>query len=220
MHWHVYADEESLAQGCADFIASAIVETLEHKQDCHVALPGGGTPARCFQLLAEKNLDWQHIFWLPADERTYPAGHPQRNDTMIRKNLCALLPNGDDHLISIPTELGTEQATSVLVQKLKGIKNLDVAFLGMGEDGHTASLFPGNQALQASADAVAVHDSPKPPSERVSLSLKFLQQSRFKIVLTKGKGKREIIRRIKAGEEFPVNLLGDVNWFIDDLAKG
>ena len=220
MHWHVYPDEESLARGCADFIAHAISDTLGHKAHCHVALPGGATPARCFQLLAAKKLDWQRIFWLPADERTYPAGHAQRNDTMIRDNLCALLPNGDDNLIPIPSELGTEQAAAQLDKQLKTIGNLDIAFLGMGEDGHTASLFPANPALQASSDAVAVYDSPKPPSERVSLGLKFLRRSRYKIVLTRGQGKRDIIRRIKAGEEFPVTMLGDVHWFIDATANG
>lgn len=220
MQWHVYPDDEQLAQACADFIAAAIDETLEQQSSCHVALPGGNTPARCFQLLAAKDLDWQHIYWLPADERTYPVGHAERNDTMIRDNLCALLPNGDDNLITMPTELGTEQAAAVIKEKLKAITSLDIALLGMGEDGHTASLFPGNPALDVNAEAVAVYHSPKPPPERVSMSLNYLQQCRYKVVLTKGEGKREIIRRIKAGEEFPITMLGDLHWFIDISANG
>ena len=220
MQWHVYPDDESLAQACADFIASAIEETLQHKPHCHVALPGGGTPARSFQLLALKDLDWQHIYWLPADERTFPSGHAERNDTMIRQNLCSLLPNGDDNLLTIPTELGTQQAAEDMKQKLNSIGNLDIAFLGMGEDGHTASLFPDNPALDSGDDAVAIYQSPKPPSERVSLGLNYLQQCRYKVVLTKGEGKREIIQRIKAGEQFPVALLGDdTHWFIDESAN-
>ena len=139
---------------------------------------------------------------------------------MIRDNLCVLLANGDANLIRIPTELGTEQAAAVINEKLKGITNLDIALLGMGEDGHTASLFPGNPALDSSDHAVAVFQSPKPPPERVSLTLHFLQQSLNKAVLTKGRGKREIILRIKSGERFPVTLVGDdIHWFIDEPAN-
>ncbi|MDJ0832802.1 MAG: 6-phosphogluconolactonase [Gammaproteobacteria bacterium] len=220
MHWHVYSDDESLAQACADFIAEAIADTLGHKALCHVALPGGNTPARCFQLLAVQDLDWQRVFWLPADERTLPAGHQERNDTMIRANLCALLPNGDDNLITIPTELGTEQAAVVINEKLKTIDSLDIALLGMGEDGHTASLFPGDPALDGTDAAVAVYQSPKPPPQRVSLSLNYLQQCRYKVVLTRGEGKREIIQRIKTGEAFPITMLGNLHWFIDASADG
>ena len=130
------------------------------------------------------------------------------------------MPNGDNNLLTIPTELGTEQAAAVTNQKLNSIGNFDIAFLGMGEDGHTASLFPDNPALDSDDAAVAVFQSPKPPPERVSLGLNYLQQCRYKVVLTKGEGKREIIQLIKSGTEFPVSLLGDdTHWFIDESAN-
>ena len=77
----------------------------------------------------------------------------------------------------------------------------------------------GRSLSAASSAAVEVYDSPKPPAERVSLGLEFLRQSRYRIILTSGQGKRDIIRRIKAGEEFPVTKLGDIHWFIDEAAN-
>ena len=96
--------------------------------------------------------------------------------------------------------------------------HVDIAFLGMGEDGHTASLFPGNAALGDLRSVVPVYHSPKPPSERVTLSLDTLNKADCRVILTGGSAKATIINRIKEGGALPVNSIGDINWFVDNEA--
>jgi 6-phosphogluconolactonase len=100
------------------------------------------------------------------------------------------------------------------------IQAFDIAFLGMGEDGHTASLFPGNQALHDEHSVVAVRQSPKPPDERVSMGISTLKKARCRIVLASGEDKQAVIAQVRAGDELPVNLIGDIEWFIDKDAAG
>jgi len=88
----------------------------------------------------------------------------------------------------------------------------------MGEDGHTASMFPENKALSDTRAVVPVYNSPKPPVERVSLSLTSLLKAKSRLVLTTGSGKASAITQVKAGENLPINCIGDINWFIDEAA--
>ena len=90
----------------------------------------------------------------------------------------------------------------------------------MGEDGHTASLFPGNAALDDTRPAVPVHHAPKPPPERVSLGLTTLQSAGERIVLVTGQDKRDALQRIGAGERLPITMAGPLLWFIDAGAAG
>lgn len=177
-------------------------------------VPGGSTPAGCFASLTEKSLPWDKLHFYPGDERCYPEGHPQRNDVMITEHLLSML--APVHFYPMPAEDGPEQAAASYRETIQGIDAFDIAFLGMGEDGHTASLFPGNAALQETASVVAVHDAPKPPAERVSMGLNTLRQARVRVVLAAGAAKAEIIQRIRSGDVLPVNSIGDIHWFIDE----
>jgi 6-phosphogluconolactonase len=220
MNWHVFADGEALSKACAQRIAECIAQTLQRQAHCHVALPGGSTPAATFKVLASSELPWDKVFWLPGDERCLPVGDAERNDLMIRQNLCRLLPNGDQNLIAIPAEMGPARGAARFAEQLQHIGPMDVALLGMGEDGHTASLFPGNDALRDEAAAVAVFDSPKPPPKRVSMGLGYLNRSRHRIVLAAGAGKQPVIRQIQQGVRFPVSLLLDAEYYLDVAAAG
>lgn len=213
-HWATYPSLDAAARAAADFLAEAIVASVGARGACHVIVPGGTTPAGCFARLAEKDLPWDNIHWYPGDERCYPAGHPERNDVMIAEHLLSRLSTV--HFHPMPAELGPEQAAAAYREMIKGIDAFDIAFLGMGEDGHTASLFPGNAALQEMASSVvAVHDAPKPPTDRVSMGLATLRQARLRMVLTAGPAKAAIIQRIREGEVLPVNQVGDIHWFVD-----
>jgi len=215
MHnWFVYKDFESLSQAAADFIENEIQSCLSHNDICHVALPGGNSPVLCLNLLAEKNLPWSKIHWYLGDERCYPQNHSERNDVMLQKNLWSRVGKTNIHLI--PAELGAEKAAEVYREIIGYFSAFDLVFLGLGEDGHTASLFPGNDALDDFRSVIPVFDSPKPPSHRVSLSIETLKKARNRIILTSGVSKAEVIKRIKQGEDLPVNRIGDINWFIDE----
>jgi 6-phosphogluconolactonase len=217
MHkWFVYKEFNEASKAAADFIASRIEASIAQKNSCHVILPGGNTPAICLSYLAEKNLPWNKVHWYPGDERCYPSGHDDRNDVMLNKNLWSHLADTNVHMI--PAELGAEEAASVYRELVSSIENFDIAFLGMGEDGHTASLFPDNAALQDTRSVVPVYDSPKTPDERVSFSINTLKNARCRIVLTSGASKAGIIARIKDGEPLPINCLGEINWYVDKAA--
>jgi len=215
-HWTISTSLESASIAAADYIASQISAAIEARGVCHMIVPGGNTPAGCFTLLAEKSLPWDKLHCYPGDERCYEAGHAERNDVMIEANLLSRLPG--IHFHPMPAELGAEQGAIVYRTTLGLVERFDIAFLGMGEDGHTASLFPDNEALHEKEAVVAVHQSPKPPADRISLSMLTLQQARTRVVLAAGDSKAEIMARIRAGEPLPVNQVGGIHWFVDEAA--
>ncbi|MCW8910244.1 MAG: 6-phosphogluconolactonase [Gammaproteobacteria bacterium] len=219
MHqWNVYKTFDEASKAAADFIATQIQASIAQNNSCHVILPGGNTPAVCLSYLAKKFLPWNKVHWYPGDERCVPSGHADRNDVMLEKNLWSHLD--DTHAHIIPAELGAEEAASVYRDMISHIKQFDIAFLGLGEDGHTASLFPDNKALNDTRSVVPVYHSPKPPAERVSLSMSTLRNTPCRIVLVGGPTKAEIIARIKQGETLPINSLGDIYWYLDEAAVG
>lgn len=217
MHnWHLFSDFDKASVAAADFLALRIEECLETKMHCHVVLPGGNSPAKCLSYLANKNLAWHKIHWYLSDERCYPSGHTERNDVMLEKNLWSKIPDPVIH--RIPAELGVEKAAEKYREIINGIECFDVVFLGMGEDGHTASLFPANDALNDCRSVIPVYNSPKPPAQRVSLSRQTLLNAKCRMVLTGGTEKSKVLAAIKQGELLPVNQVGDINWFLDELA--
>ncbi len=217
MHkWFIYDEFDAVSKAAAEFLAKEIEACLRNKNICHVILPGGNTPATCLRYLANKKLPWEKIHWYLGDERCFPRDHSERNDVMLDKNFWSLLNIANIHLI--PAELGAEKAAEHYREEIATVDHFDIAFLGIGEDGHTASLFPENQALGDSRSVIPVYHSPKPPSDRVSLSLQTLRNAHCKVVLASGLSKASIIERIKNGESFPINCIGDINWFIDQDA--
>lgn len=217
MHqWNVYKKFEEAAKQAADFLAASIEDCLQDKGVCHVILPGGNTPVLTLELLAEKSLSWNKIHWYMGDERCYPQGHSERNDLMVDNHLWSRISKTNIHLM--PAELGAEKGAELYRNEIKVINNFDIAFLGMGEDGHTASLFPNHLALKDERSVIPVYDSPKPPSDRVSLSRNTLTKTKIKIVLAVGHSKSDVIAKIKAGENLPINTIGDIYWFVDEAA--
>jgi len=219
MHkWHVYKNKEHVSSAAAQFLINKIQDVLINKPRCNIVLPGGSTPAQCLKVVAKSDLPWDKIHWYLGDERCYPAGHEDRNDTMIRKNIWEQINSPEKNNHPISTELGPEEAATIYSNEIEESGGLDIVLLGMGEDGHTASLFPGNIALESTQAAVAVYNSPKAPDERVSLSLETLKSSQCKMVLALGEGKNKAIKQIKAGEQLPINRIGSLDWFVDEGA--
>lgn len=217
MHkWNIYKTFDEASNATAEFIASNIKLTIKDKGICRVILSGGNSPIACLKEMSKKLLPWEKVHWYLADERCYPQEHAERNDLMIKQNLWSLISNTNIHII--PAELGAEQAAEKYREVIRIVDYFDIAFLGVGEDGHTASLFPDNKALQDTRTVVPVYDSPKAPSDRVSLSLNTLKRSLCKVVLADGSTKGPIIKRIKAGEILPINSVGDINWYVDESA--
>jgi 6-phosphogluconolactonase len=221
MHdWQILPESDAVAHAAAELIAARIRAVTARKGQCHVALPGGTTPAACLRLLAAMKLPWDAIHWYLGDERCLPVGDAERNDSMIRDCLWSRAPIPASHCHSVPAELGPQAAAEAYSRVMAEVGTLDIVLLGMGEDGHTASLFPGNPALQLDTPAVPVFDAPKPPPERVSLSIPTLQAAAQRIVLITGAGKREAVEQMRAGEPLPINRVGDLLCLADQAAAG
>jgi 6-phosphogluconolactonase len=217
MHkWFVYQTFDAASQAAADFLADRIATSVQQQGVCHVILPGGDTPVRCLGYLAEKTLPWDKVHWYPGDERCLPRGDARRNDVMLEKNFWCRLSTANVH--AMPAELGAARAAEVYREVISAIECFDIAFLGMGEDGHTASLFPHNTALNDPQAVVPVYNAPKSPAERVSLSISTLRRTRCRMVLTAGEAKAAVLVRIKQGEALPVNSVGDIHWYLDAAA--
>lgn len=215
-HWNIYPEFNEASQQAADYLAQKIEHYIKNNGVCHVILPGGNTPVASLGMLAEKPLAWDKVHWYLGDERCLPQGDAERNDFMLENTLWSKMER--THIHRIAAELGTEEAAAQYRNEIKDIDAFDIAYLGMGEDGHTASLFPQHEALEDQRPVIPVYHSPKPPSDRVSLSIDTLAKTKTKIVLVSGKSKAPVIRQIKEGAALPINSIGDIDWFIDEAA--
>jgi 6-phosphogluconolactonase len=196
------ADGDAVAERAAQMLAELLASTLTSRSSAHLALSGGTTPAGAYRALALPSWDGVELWF--GDERCVGPEDPQSNYLMAKQTLLGHAPGALVHRIQ--GELGAERAAAAYSQLLRervrgegaqgALPVLDVVLLGIGEDGHTASLFPHNPALQAhGALCVAVHDAPKPPPDRVSLSLELLRAARSTILLATGAAKAQALAR-------------------------
>ncbi|HEX2084717.1 MAG TPA: 6-phosphogluconolactonase [Solirubrobacteraceae bacterium] len=182
-----------------------------------IALSGGTTPRRAYELLAERGVGDARL-WL-VDERCVPGDHPDSNARMIREAMGEGV-----RLVEARGELGPEDAAWLyardLVAALGDVPVLDVVVLGLGEDGHTASLFPRHpQAFAAHAPVIGVRGSPKPPPERITLTLPVIDRARHTVLMATGESKREPLARVRAGDdELPPARLRALDEIVCDVA--
>ena len=216
---------EHAAQQVADLIAAAGARPF------HLALAGGTTPERCHELLAPKVADWSHVhIWL-SDERAVPPDHEDANFLMIRRSLLDRIEIPEANVHRVLGELGADEAAARYEQEIldtvaagaDGVPLFDVAMAGMGPDGHTCSLFPGHPELDIRDRFVApVHDSPKPPPDRVTFTLPLLHAARLTLLLVDGPAKRDAMARVAAGPDpaTPASLLagGTLEVVVDEAA--
>ncbi|HET7467638.1 MAG TPA: 6-phosphogluconolactonase [Candidatus Dormibacteraeota bacterium] len=210
--FRVLATPEDVARAAAD----QIVDALDGGARTFV-LAGGNTPRRCYELLAKSDVKWGRVTVLFGDERCVPPDDPESNYRMAREMLLDTVAPATVH--RIPGELGAEEAAAHYDRIVGSLTPLDVVLLGAGEDGHTASLFPGHPEVEAEGYAVAVHNAPKPPPDRVSLTLPALQAARHVIVLATGAGKAEAVAKARRGE-VPSGMIAGALWLIDSAAAG
>ncbi len=198
--------------------AAALVERFVQEGGGTLVISGGTTPVQAYDLLAGRSgLAWGRVTVLFADERCVPPDDPESNYGMAQAKLIARVHPASVHRMA--GELGAEEAARRYDDVLSTLGALDLVLLGIGEDGHTASLFPGNPALEAGGLAVAVHGAPKPPPDRVSLSFQALRSARRVIVLATGSGKAEAVRRARTGE-VPAGMIPEAIFLLDPAAAG
>jgi 6-phosphogluconolactonase len=199
--------------------AAAAVEIVDaiRKGARTLVLAGGTTPKRCYELLAGMDVKWGEVTVLFGDERCVPPDHPDSNYRMVRETLLSRVAPASVHRIA--GELGPTAAARAYSLVVGFLVPLDVVLLGVGEDGHTASLFPGHPALNADGWTVSVRNAPKPPPLRVSLTLAALRGARRVIILATGAGKADAVARAKQ-HEVPSGMIAGARWLLDRAAAG
>ena len=203
--WHFVRDVEQLVSQALSRVGRAARQAIQARDAFHLVLSGGTTPQALYTRLNTLETDWRkwHIWF--GDERCLPAHDAARNSQMAWSSWLhdSAIPSQQIH--PIPAELGAEAAAAAYIQTLSGIALFDLVLLGLGEDGHTASLFPGHVwgTCQDSAAVLAVHGAPKPPVDRVSLSARRLNQARAVFFLVAGGAKFDAVAAWRRGEPIP-----------------
>lgn len=207
----VFADPHALAEAAADEFVLAAREALAARDVFRVALAGGRTPRETYVRLASEprrsRVDWGRVHAFFGDERCLPAGHPDRNDKQARLALLDHVPIAEEHVHPIDAE--SPDAAELAESELRiafhlgrgALPAFDLVLLGLGADGHTASLFPGSPALEEKRRlAVRVEGAPKPYTERITLTLPVLSAASRVLFLATGAGKREAAAKLQAGD--------------------
>jgi 6-phosphogluconolactonase len=199
----VLRDADAVAADAAEAVLAAADDAIAARGVFRVVLAGGSTPQAAYRLLAHASADWGHWHCYFGDERCLPAGAAERNSHAAHEAWLGRVPIPQGQVHPIPAEQGAEPAAAAYEPIVADALPFDLVLLGMGEDGHTASLFPGHE-VRPGPLVMPVHGAPKPPPDRVSLTPSALCRARRMLVLVTGAGKRPALARWKAGEGLPV----------------
>jgi len=206
------ASADAVAQATVDIVIKAAKQAIKERDVFHWVLAGGTTPKQAYIILRDADIDWAKVHVWFGDERCLPIGDAERNDHMADEALLKHVPIPEAQIHRIQAQLGAEKAAALYHNILRLYPAMDLVLLGMGEDGHTASLFPDNPALESTRLAIAVFNSPKPPVERVSMGYTALNLAKQRVILITGEGKRDVWQRIQQGEDFPVSRVQQALW--------
>ncbi|MEE8392652.1 MAG: 6-phosphogluconolactonase [Anaerolineae bacterium] len=223
----IYAHAAELARAAAEYVVTVAEDAVAARGQFTVALAGGSTPRATYALLANDEfvtrMNWQHthVFW--GDERCVPPDHPDSNYRMACEALLYHVSISTRNVHRIQGELNPEQAASIYQDELRAVLGTDGRFdlilLGMGADGHTASLFPGTTALEERERAVVAVYVERTQSWRVTLTLPVINAARHVLFLVSGKAKAAALAQVNAGEPLPASLVqpshGQLTWMVD-----
>jgi 6-phosphogluconolactonase len=230
----IVPDAEALAREAAQRFVQLAREAAGSRGRFSAALSGGSTPGHLYRLLAgapyRDQVPWEevHLFW--GDERCVPPGDPGSNYRLADEELIAHVPIPADNVHRVRGELETDAAARAYERELHDYfcgprARFDLVLLGLGEDGHTASLFPGSPLLAGAerlvAPAMAAYQDR--PAQRVTLTLAAINTARQVLFLVSGEAKAGIVQAVREGEgRFPAGLVrptaGQLTWLLDTAA--
>jgi 6-phosphogluconolactonase len=221
--WQVFPDVAALAGQAQALILDAARQSIAARGVFHLVLAGGNTPKDAYERLRECGANWVKWQIYFGDERCLPRGDPGRNDTMARRAWLDHIRIPPVNIHPIPAEHGAEKGAQRYAEILRRAPEFDLVLLGLGEDGHIASLFPGHPlgSKEGDADVLAVRTAPKPPPERVSLSAARLSRARRALFMVGGESKRDAMRAWRAGADIPARHIAPalgVDVYVDRAA--
>lgn len=205
VRWRALADAVALRDAACAHIVDAAATAIRDRQRFVLVLSGGTTPRAVYRKLRTADTDWScwHIYF--GDERCLPRDDPERNSMMAADAWLdhVSIPPSQRHVIA--AELGATIGAREYARDLRDVGEFDLVLLGLGEDGHTASLFAGHNwgASSDAPDALAVVGAPKPPPQRVSLSATRLSRTRAALFLVAGESKRDAVKAWRTGAAIP-----------------
>ncbi|HSK38456.1 MAG TPA: 6-phosphogluconolactonase [Arenibaculum sp.] len=243
----IYATEEQLAEAAAEHFVDQASEAFERQGRFCVALSGGKTPRAAYTLIARppyvQQVDWQRVFIFFDDERCLPPEHPDSNYRMARESLLDRVDIPKENIYRMRGEIAREDAAREYDERIRSFfgmtapgagdqKLFDLAFMGIGPDGHTASLFPGDPALEIEdrwAAAVIHRGPPAPLVDRITLTRPAYRRTRQMTFLVSGAEKSAVLRQILQPEpgiemsELPAAQVwaenDNVLWLVDTPAS-
>ena len=220
--WHKFENPDAVATEAAQRIVQSASRAIAERGLFRIVLAGGSTPEAAYRLLVAADTDWSCWEIYFGDERCLPMNDTERNSQMASRAFLDAVAVPAANVHNIPAERGAETAAREYQTVISSAMPFDLVLLGIGEDGHTASLFPGQQH-PANQLVHAVHNAPKPPSDRVSLSAHALSEAREVLVLATGSGKQEAIQAWQAAKPVPIAEIGGpatVDVLLDNAALG
>ncbi len=210
-------EPSAFADAAAGWIRQKIQEVLRQADRCHLMLAGGSTPMPIYQRLAEQDdLPWQRIVIYFGDERCVPPMTPENNAFMA---LSRLFPAGVPQGVSVHRMCGEEEPDKA-AQDYESLlpPRIDILILGMGGDGHTASIFPGSVALDEEQRRVMPVIGSKPPLQRLTITPPVIRDASHVLVLAQGEEKADAVRRALIERGVPAALAADRDWLLDRQA--
>jgi 6-phosphogluconolactonase len=224
---HVFENPRELARAAAEMFAEEAAKNIQEKGSFSVALAGGSTPKALYELLATEYrdaLEWEEIHAFFGDERIVPPDHEDSNYRMAQHALLSQVPVGS--VRRMRGELDPREAAALYEQELRtffgGPPRFDLVLLGIGEDGHTASLFPNTPALDVTDRFVVENPVEKLGTVRLTLTLPAINVAKRLVFLVAGEGKAGALEKILEGDtnphEYPAKLVrqeGEATWMVD-----
>jgi len=233
MQIRVFDDLDSLSHGAAEFFVLKAKESIRISSQFKVALSGGSTPKRLYELLSQEPyrdyIDWNAVFVFFGDERFVPETHPESNEYSARNSLLEKVPIPGDQIFGMYQPHSTPASAAIAYeQKLKLLApgGMDLALLGIGDDGHTASLFPGISELDEKNNWVVPTLSPNGVSQRLTMTIPYLLKSACTLFLVSGSGKKVALADSTSDDPLAQSPSGMVAhratncyWYVDSAAQ-
>lgn len=232
----IFKNVEVLISSLADTIVAISKESIAKKGRFDFVLSGGSSPQKLYELLASEKyrnkIDWSKTFFFFGDERFVPEGDPERNSLMAKKSLLEALEISDNNIFIVDTSTTPSESANRYAKRI--IKHFggqeiifDFVLLGLGDDAHTASLFPSTDVLDETESTIKSVFVKKLNTDRITMTAALINEANHIAFLVFGKNKAEAVLNVLENsklkpEEFPAKLIhpkkGNLSWFIDDKA--
>jgi 6-phosphogluconolactonase len=231
----IYNNSEELFDDLSEYILNIATQSIVEKGIFNFVLTGGNSPKKLYEILAttyKDKIDWSKVYFFFGDERNVTPNHESYNGLMAKRSILDPLNITEDHIFYVNTNLEPEQAAAEYNEAIKAhFKDADVSFdlilLGMGDDAHTASLFPKTSVLEVQEAGVASVYVEKLSTYRISFTAGLINKAKNVAFLVFGESKAEAVQHVLNGDEknttlYPSQLIapnnGTLTWFLDDQA--